>query len=74
MQSYALMYRLGIRPWERYGTAAAGTIGRMLDREEQGARGSTPGSEPRWDTGSPPSRTPGPRCWYRLLRSAGARG
>lgn len=31
---YALLYRLGLAPWERYGTAAAGTIGALLDREE----------------------------------------
>jgi hypothetical protein len=34
MPNYALMYRLGITPWERYGTAAAGSIAAMLDREE----------------------------------------
>jgi SAM-dependent methyltransferase len=34
VQNYALMYRLGIRPWERYGKAAAGSIAAMLDREE----------------------------------------
>ena len=34
MQNYALMYRLGIRPWERYGKAAAGSIAAVLDREE----------------------------------------
>jgi hypothetical protein len=28
------MYRLGIRPWERYGAAAAGSIAALLDREE----------------------------------------
>jgi SAM-dependent methyltransferase len=28
------MYRLGIRPWERYGKAAAGGIAAVLDREE----------------------------------------
>lgn len=34
MQNYAVMYRLGIRPWERYGKAAAGSIAALLDREE----------------------------------------
>jgi SAM-dependent methyltransferase len=33
-RGYALAYRLGITPWERYGTAAAASIGAMLDREE----------------------------------------
>jgi SAM-dependent methyltransferase len=28
------MYRLGIRPWERYGKAAAASIAALLDREE----------------------------------------
>jgi len=27
------MYRWGITPWERYGTAAAGSIAAVLDRE-----------------------------------------
>lgn len=31
---YALAYRLGITPWERYGRAAAASIGALLDREE----------------------------------------
>lgn len=31
---YAAMYRLGLRPWERYGEAAAASIGALLDREE----------------------------------------
>jgi SAM-dependent methyltransferase len=31
---YALLYRLGIMPWERYVTAAAASIGTLLDREE----------------------------------------
>jgi SAM-dependent methyltransferase len=34
MQNYALMYRLGITPWERYGKAAVASIGGLLDREE----------------------------------------
>ncbi len=34
MTRYARMYRLGIRPWERYGTAAAVSIAALLDREE----------------------------------------
>jgi SAM-dependent methyltransferase len=31
---YALAYRFGITPWERYGKAAASSIGARLDREE----------------------------------------
>ena len=31
---YALAYRFGFTPWERYGTAAAASIGALLDREE----------------------------------------
>jgi SAM-dependent methyltransferase len=31
---YALLYRLGITPWERYVEAAATSIGALLDREE----------------------------------------
>jgi SAM-dependent methyltransferase len=31
---YALAYRFGITPWERYGKAAAGSIGALLDQEE----------------------------------------
>jgi SAM-dependent methyltransferase len=34
MTNYARMYRFGITPWERYGTAAAASIGTLLDREE----------------------------------------
>jgi SAM-dependent methyltransferase len=34
MTNYALMYRFGIAPWERYGTAAAASIAGLLDREE----------------------------------------
>lgn len=33
MTNYALMYRFGITPWERYRTAAASSIGAKLDRE-----------------------------------------
>jgi SAM-dependent methyltransferase len=33
MKSYALGYRLGFTPWERYGPAAAGSIAALLDRE-----------------------------------------
>jgi SAM-dependent methyltransferase len=33
-QRYALVYRLGLTPWERYGPAAAAGIGALLDREE----------------------------------------
>jgi SAM-dependent methyltransferase len=32
--NYARMYRFGITPWERYGTAAAASIAALLDREE----------------------------------------
>jgi SAM-dependent methyltransferase len=35
MTNYARMYRLGITPWERYGTAAARSIATLLDREEK---------------------------------------
>ena len=31
---YALAYRFGLTPWERYGTVAAASIGALLDREE----------------------------------------
>ena len=31
---YALAYRFGITPWERYGNAAASSIEALLDREE----------------------------------------
>ena len=34
MQRYALAYRLGFTPWERYGAAAASTITALFDREE----------------------------------------
>lgn len=34
MGLYAVMYRLGYTPWERYGSAAAGSIAARLDREE----------------------------------------
>ncbi len=34
MTGYARMYRFGITPWERYGTAAAESIAALLDREE----------------------------------------
>ncbi len=34
MNRYAFAYRLGVTPWERYGQAAAGSIGALLDREE----------------------------------------
>lgn len=34
MVNYSLMYRLRITPWERYRTAAAASIGWLLDREE----------------------------------------
>lgn len=31
---YGIAYRLDVTPWERYGTAAATSIGTLLDREE----------------------------------------
>lgn len=31
---YALLYRFGLTPWERYGRTAAHSIGALLDREE----------------------------------------
>ena len=34
MANYALMYRFGITPWERYRTVAAASIAALLDREE----------------------------------------
>lgn len=34
MTKYTHMYRVGLRPWERYGTAAAASIASLLDREE----------------------------------------
>ncbi len=34
MGTYGLAYRLGITPWERYGSAAAASIKALLDREE----------------------------------------
>ncbi len=34
MTNYAIAYRLGIRPWERYRNAAAESIATLLDREE----------------------------------------
>jgi SAM-dependent methyltransferase len=34
MQNYALMYRLGITPWERYGPVARRMLATLLDREE----------------------------------------
>jgi SAM-dependent methyltransferase len=34
MTNYALMYRFGITPWERYRTAAAAGIAARLDLEE----------------------------------------
>lgn len=35
MTSYARMYRLGMTPWEKYGSAAAASISAVLDREEK---------------------------------------
>jgi SAM-dependent methyltransferase len=34
MKRYAVAYRLGMTPWERYGTAASTSIDALLDREE----------------------------------------
>jgi SAM-dependent methyltransferase len=34
VSGYALAYRLGFTPWERYGEVAAASIGARLDREE----------------------------------------
>lgn len=34
MMRYAFAYRVGLTPWERYGQAAAESIGALLDREE----------------------------------------
>lgn len=34
MTNYARMYRLGMTPWEKYGSAAAASISAVLDREE----------------------------------------
>jgi SAM-dependent methyltransferase len=34
MMRYALAYRFGLTPWERYGRAAAASTGALLDREE----------------------------------------
>ena len=34
MKKYALLYRFGLTPWERYGAAAAPSITAFLDREE----------------------------------------
>ena len=39
MTNYTLMYRLGMTPWERYGTAAAESIAALLDREESDRSG-----------------------------------
>ncbi len=36
MTKYTRMYRLGIRPWERYAAAAAASIAALFDREEAG--------------------------------------
>lgn len=34
MANYARIYRLGMTPWEKYGSAAAASISAVLDREE----------------------------------------
>ena len=36
MLRYALAYRVGLTPWERYGEVAAASISVLLDREEAG--------------------------------------
>ena len=36
MTKYELLYRLGIRPWERYGGAATASVAALLDREQEG--------------------------------------
>lgn len=35
MTNYALMYRLGFTPWERYGAAGGAEVGALLDRETE---------------------------------------
>lgn len=40
MNGYAVAYRIGFTPWERYTSAAAGSIGALLDREQ----GERPGA------------------------------
>jgi SAM-dependent methyltransferase len=35
MTNYARMYRLGMTPWEKYGTTAAASVAAVLDREER---------------------------------------
>ena len=42
MKRYAIVYRVGFTPWERYGTAAAESIRVLLDREVAD-RGRPPG-------------------------------
>lgn len=34
MNGYAVAYRIGLTPWERYGTTAAASVGARFDREE----------------------------------------
>lgn len=34
MKGYAVAYRMGFTPWERYGQAAAVSVATLLDREE----------------------------------------
>lgn len=34
VSKYGIAYRVGVTPWEQYGTAAAAGIGALLDREE----------------------------------------
>jgi SAM-dependent methyltransferase len=34
MKRYAIAYRLGVTPWERYGKTASASIAALLDREE----------------------------------------
>jgi hypothetical protein len=40
MTNYFRMYRFGLTPWERYGSATAASIAALLDREETERRRS----------------------------------
>lgn len=42
MPGYALLYRLGITPWEHYGRSAAASVAALLDRE-RAERSDVPG-------------------------------
>ncbi|RKS08211.1 methyltransferase family protein [Nocardiopsis sp. Huas11] len=39
MTNYALMYRLGFTPWERYGAGGGAEVGALLDRETEDRTG-----------------------------------